>query len=295
MKTRKLLGAYILAGTVCFAANVSAADSNVSKDGFFLGVGPNYNSINLTQNSWGLGVSNIVTSTANSNGVAQGTGVPFNNISNVLAPGFQVGYFKHINGTPNLLGIKYSYQYLNSTATNPNLFIPQIGQTTSAITGVTSPLYGYVNGTSIQPTVNQQMSLLLFAGRSFGNASFYLGAGPSLVNLYSKNYYSIGYATVDGATVNVTGLVSYSTPSFWAWGGTAQMGATYFFTPTWFIDVSYTYMVTGNNTKNHQQNFVNNSNVGGIVYATSGTLYTKNTLSVTNQTLMLTLNKVFNF
>lgn len=295
MKTWMVLGAYFLAGTVCFADGVSAAKSDLMRDGFFVGVGASYNSVNLTQKSWGKGVSNIQTTTANSNGVAEGTGAPFHNMNNVLGPTFQAGYFKHITGTPNLWGIKFLYQYLDSTATNANLFIPQIGQTTSAITGITSPLYGYVNAESVQPTVKQDVALLLFAGHTIGKTSFYFGIGPALVNLNSKNYYSIGYANFEGATVNVTGLVSYSSPAFWAWGGTAQLGATYFFTPSLFVDLSYTYTMTGNNTTKHQQAFSNTSNLGGTVYTTSGTLYTKDTLSVKSQAFMLTLNKVFDF
>jgi hypothetical protein len=289
-----VLGTYFLAGTVCFANDVSTTAGDLTRDGLFLGVGADYNSVNLTQNSWGKGVSNIQTSTGvNSNGVAQGQGAPFHDVNNVLAPSFQAGYFKHIAGTPNLVGIKFSYQFLDSTATNSNLYIPQLGQTTSAITGVTSPLYGYVNADSVQPTTNHEMTLLVFAGRSFGNLSLYFGVGPSLVNLQSKNYYSIGYADVEGATLNVTGLVGYTSPSVWAWGGTAQLGATYFFTPSWFIDVAYKYTATGDNTTNHQQTFTNTSNFAGTTYSTSGTLYTKDTLSVKNQSLMLTINKVF--
>jgi hypothetical protein len=293
LKTRIALGIYILAGSVCFAGDANAAVSDLTHDGFFVGLGGNYNSITLTQNSWGKGVSNIQTSTgANSNGVAQGNGAPFHNTNNALGPSIQAGYFKHIADTPNLVGVKFYYQYLNSTATNSNLYIPQIGRTTSAITGVSSPLFGYVNADSVQPITNHEVTLLLFLGRSFGNASLYVGAGPSLVNQKSNNYYSIGYANVEGATVNVTGLVSYSSPSFWAWGGTAQMGATYFFAPSWFVDMSYTYTITGNNTTNHQQTFANTSNLAGTIYTTSGTLYTKDTLSVINQTLMFSINKV---
>lgn len=71
------------------------------------------------------------------------------------------------------------------------------------------------------------------------------------------------------------------------------MGAIYFFSPSWFVDVSYTYTKTGDNTINHQQSFANTSNLAGVTYTTSGTLYTKDTISVTNQTLMLAINKVF--
>jgi opacity protein-like surface antigen len=288
------LGIYFVAGTTCLAGDISTTGSNLPGEGFFLGLGANYNSINLTQNSWGKGISNIQTSTgANSNGVGEGNGAPFHNIINTLSPNFQAGYFKHITGTPNLYGVKFFYQYLDATATNSNLYIPQLGQSTNANTGVTSSLYGYVNADSVQPTINQQIALLLFAGHSFGNTSIYFGAGPSLINLKSKNYYSIGYAEFEGATINVTGLVSYSSPSFWAFGATAQIGATYFFTPCWFVDASYTYTLTGDNTKNHQQGFTNSSNLGGTIYATSGTLFTKDTISLKNQSLMLSINKVF--
>lgn len=294
MKSRNVVATYFLAGIVCLAGDASASASSSMHDGLFLGLGANYNSVNLTQNSWGKGISNIQTSTgANSNGIAEGNGAPFSNVNNGLGPSFQAGYFKHIGNTPNLVGVKFYYQYLNSTATDSNLFIPQIGTSTSVNTGVTSSLYGYVNADSVQPITNQQVTLLLFAGRTFGNTSFYLGAGPSLVNLKSQNYYSIGYANFEGATVNVTGLVSYSSPSFWAWGGTAELGATYFFDPSWFLDLSYTYTLTGNNTTNHQQAFANTSSLGTTVYNTSGTLYTKDTLSVANQSLMLSVNKVF--
>lgn len=288
------IGICFLAGTACFASNTNATELDLTHDGFFLGLGANYNSLNLTQNSWGKGLSNIQTSTgANSNGIGEGNGAPFHSVNNVLAPNFQAGYFKHIPCTQDFWGVKFSYQYLDSTATNSNLYIPQLGQTTSAVTDITSSLYGYVNADSVQPTVSQEARLLMFAGRSFGNTSFYLGIGPSLLNLRSKNYYSIGYAEFEGAVINVTGLVSYSTPSFWVWGATAQIGAIYFFTPSWFIDTSYAYTITGNNMTKHQQAFTNTSSLGSTTYTTSGTLYTKERLSIKNQTLALTLNKVF--
>lgn len=294
MKKWMGLSIYFLAGTLCFAGDTTRSD--LIYDGLFIGLGANYNSIDLTQNSWGKGISNIQTSTgANSNGVGEGSGAPFNNFNITLGPQIQFGYFKHILCTPNFFGVKFSYQYLGSTATNSNLYIPQLGQSTSSITGITTPLYGYVNADSVQVTTNHQINLLALFGRSFGKASIYFGVGPSLVNLNSKNYYSIGYANFEGATINVTGLVSYSSPSIWAWGGTAQLGASYFFCPTWFIDMTYSYTVTTNRTTNHQQAFTNSSSLGSTTYTTSGTLYTKDTLGVRNQTLMLSINKVLDF
>jgi hypothetical protein len=290
-----VLTANLLSATTCFAGGMGSTELDLMHDGLFLGLGANYNSINVTQNSWGQGISNIQTSTgANSNGIAQGTGAPFHNTTNTVAPEIQAGYFKHITGTPNLYGLKFSYQYLGATATNSNLYIPQLGEMTSS-TGATSSLFGYVNADSVQVATNHELTLLAFIGRSFGNKYVYLGAGPSLFNQQSKNYYSIGYAEFEGATVNVTGLVSYSSPSIWAWGGAAQLGMTYFINPTWFIDASYTYAITGNNTTPHEQAFSNSSSLGTTTYTTSGTLFTKDTLRVNTQALTIAINKVFDF
>lgn len=287
------LSANLLMGTTCFAGEMGTSQPDLMHDGLFLGLGGTYNSLNITQNSWGEGISNIITSTgANSNGIAQGTGAPFHNTDNAFAPEIQLGYFKHFANSPNLFGLKFSYQYLGATATNSNLYIPQLGETTS-VTGTTSPLFGYVNADSVQVSTNHELALLAFIGRSFGNKYVYIGAGPSLFNLKSQNYYSIGYAEFDGVTIDVTGLVSYATPSIWSWGGAAQLGMAYYINPTWFVDLSYTYAVTGSYTVNHQQTFSNSSTIGNVSYTTSGTLFTKDTLKLNNQSLTLSINKVF--
>ena len=274
---------------------MGASGLDVMHTGLFLGLGANYNSLNITQNSWGQGISNIQTNTgANSNGIAQGTGAPFHNTSNTFAPDIQAGYFKHFSDSQNLYGLKFTYQYLGSTATNPNLYIPQLGTSTSS-TGVTSSLFGWVDADSVQVSMNHEFTLLAFIGRAIDNKYVYLGAGPSLFNLRSKNYYSIGYANFEGATINVTGLVSYSSPPIWAWGGAAQIGMTYFLNPTWFIDTSYTYAITGDHSTSHQQPFSNASSIGSTAYNTSGTLATIETLKANAQALTMTINKVFDF
>ncbi len=286
------LSAGLLGGAACFAGSMGATDLDLMHDGLFLGLGANYNSINTTQDSWGKGISTVVLNGTLTSGVAQGTGAPFHDTVTAFSPEIQVGYFKHFRNTQNLYGLKFSYQYLGSTATNSNLYIPQTGVSTSG--GITSTLFGYVNADSVQITTNHEMTLLAFMGRSFGNKYVYLGAGPSLFNMQSKNYYSIGYALDAGETLDVTGLVSYSSPSIWAWGGAAQLGMTYFFNPTWFIDASYTYSITGSYTTSHQQTFANTGQVSGAIpYTTSGTLYTKDTLFLNTQAIALSINKVF--
>lgn len=293
LNQRMMLSAILLSTATAFAGSMGAIESDPLHDGLFLGLGANYNSINTTQNSWGKGISNIQTSTgAGSNGIAQGTGAPFHHTTNIFSPDLQVGYFKHFRSSPYVYGAKFSYQYLGANATNSNLYIPQLGQTTNT-QGVTSDLFGYVNADSVQVTTNSEFMLLAFLGHSWGNKTVYLGAGPSLFRLKSRNFYSIGYAEVEGVTIDVTGLISYASPPIWAWGGAAQLGMIYYFSPTWFIDASYTYAITGDNTSAHQQTFSNSSDVGGINYVTSGTLFTTDTINMNNQSLTLTINKVF--
>lgn len=295
MKKWTFLSVGLLFGTNCFSGGMGAAESALMHDGIFLGLGANASSINVTQNSWGQGISDISTSTGSgTHGIAQGTGAPFYNTTNTLSPEIQAGYLKHFNGSSYLYGLKFSWQYLASTATNSNLYIPQLGQSISN-TGTVSSLFGYVNGTSIQVTTNHELTLLAFLGQSFGNKYFYFGAGPSLVNMQSKNYYSIGYAQFEGVPVNITGLVSYSSPSLWIFGGAAQLGMTYFINPTWFLDLSYTYSRTGNTTAAHQQTFANASSLGTTTYNTLGILFTKDTLSLTSQTVALSINKIFDW
>lgn len=67
---------------------------------------------------------------------------------------------------------------------------------------------------------------------------------------------------------------------------------TYFVSPTWFIDFSYTYALTNSRTVN-QQAFANSGTTGSTNYTTSGTLFTQNTLQVINQSATITINKVF--
>lgn len=292
MRKRIVLAANILAISTSFAGDMGGA-GHLMQEGLFIGLGGNYNSINTTQNAWGEGISSIQTSTgANTNGIAQGSGATFHAITNTFAPEVQAGYMKYFSGTDNLYGLKFSYQYLRANATNPDLYIPQLGQSTSS-TGTTSALFGYVIADSVQISMNHELALLAFIGHAFENKYIYLGVGPSLFNLQSRNYNSIGYAEVEGVTVDVTGLVNYSSPSIWAWGGAAQVGMSYFINPTWFIDASYTYAITGSNTTRHQQPFTNGANLAGVNYLTSGTLMTSDTMKISNQSVSVSINKVF--
>ncbi|WP_133137543.1 outer membrane protein [Legionella rowbothamii] len=278
-------------GTSAFAGAMGPVSN---PQGFFIGAGGSINAVRIHQDSWGLGLSNLYTNgVLTSQGVAQGNAAPFQKTSFNFAPAVQAGYLKNFN-TNNYYGIKFSYQYLGSVATNRDLYLPQTGELRSFNPPSTSSMFGYAIADSVETTINHNMSLLALIGKQLGNKYIYLGAGPSLTSIQSQNYNSIGYAIVDGATLNVTGLVNYGSPTIWAWGGAAQIGMSYFINSSWFVDASYTYSVAGNYTSSHKQSFAHTASAGSTTIETSGILATKDTFKATMvQSVTVSLNKIF--
>lgn len=275
-----------------FSAQVDASPQDLQ--GVYFGLGVNYSSLNLTQNSWGLGISDLYTNSVfTSRGIADGNAAPFKNNALIFSPEIQVGFFKNINPI-TYWGVKFTYQYLNSTATNRDLYLPQTGVLATANPPGTSAMFGYAIADSVETTINHDLKLLFSIGQTICNQYLYMGVGPTLINLKSKNYNSIGYAIVDGVPLNVTGLVNYGSPNIWAWGGAAQIGMNYFINPCWFIDSSYTYSMTGSKTSPHEQTFANTSIIAGNTIFTTGILATEDTFKrVTSQTINISINKYF--
>ena len=288
---------HTILGLSVFGSSVFAGQmgSTPAPQGFFIGAGVNYSSLFIHQNSWGLGISDLyIDGVYNSHGIAQGNAAPFKKTSQTFSPEIQAGYLRNYNEN-TYFGIKFTYQYLGTVATNRDLYLPQTGVLTSA-DGTTSPMFGYAIADSVETTVNHNMNLFALVGKQFGNKYLYLGAGPSLTSLQSQNYNSIGYAIVDGSTLNVTGLVNYGSPTMWAWGGAAQIGMSYFITPSWFIDASYTYSAVQSCITRHEQAFTNTSTMDGSTILTTGTLATKDTFKPTLlQSVNVSINKMFDW
>ena len=174
------------------------------------------------------------------------------NSSSAPVPVIQGGYFQHFSSSQWMWGGKISYSYLNVSA-DRNLLIPQTGGVTATPNEVptTYPFAGNYTVQTYRQTINHQSSLIPFIGRSFEKSYLYLGGGPS----FSQTKMSIAnmaspIAFVDGLPISPTGVgngSNYSTTQ-WLFGGVAMVGATYFINPTWFVDLSYSYSMTG--TKN---------------------------------------------
>ena len=84
-----------------------------------------------------------------------------------------------------------------------------------------------------------------FLGRSFGQSYVYAGGGPTLSQTRTRLNGLVGFALVDGGIVDQSGAPQDFSSSSWLVGGAAMVGVTYFLTPTWFLDLNYTYAADG--------------------------------------------------
>ncbi|MGJ0533995.1 outer membrane protein [Methylocystis sp.] len=162
-----------------------------------------------------------------------------------IAPVGQVSYFNHIGDSNWLWGSKFSYTYLDSQSSRSNVFIPQFGAVTFTVGGQDSLRFfgtGYLQ--SYQMRINHQLVLTPFIGRQFSNGFIYLGAGPSYSQIQTNLNNLTGFRHSEGATINQTALPANYQNSHWVWGGAATAGVTYFLTPSWFVDLNYTFSQT---------------------------------------------------
>lgn len=176
------------------------------------------------------------------------------NSSSAPTPFIQAGYFNHFFDRSWLWGGKISYGYFNISA-NRGLLIPQTGKVTATTGGgtITEPFAGNYTVQTYQQTINHQIALIPLIGRAFKKSYLYLGGGPtfsqtkmSIVNMASP------IAFVDGLPISPTGVgngSNYSTNQ-WLFGGIGMVGATYFINSTWFVDLSYSYSISGTKTSN---------------------------------------------
>jgi opacity protein-like surface antigen len=97
--------------------------------------------------------------------------------------------------------------------------------------------------------MDHQMMLVPFVGRSFKNGFVYAGAGPSLSHVGASLNDVVGFASLPGAppplssasVVDISGRPQSDSQSEWALGIAASVGFTYFITPSWFLDINYSF------------------------------------------------------
>jgi opacity protein-like surface antigen len=235
--------------------------SNMPGAGFFIGLGGSYNSLKFDQELYAAGVSNVYNgSTLIAFGQAGGPANPFHDNQSTFAPEAQVGFFSHFANSSWLWGAKFRYKYLGITSTDRLVDSPQTGSFTN--TGAAPANTSFTGNVVIQQSeirVEHELTFLAFLGHSFGNTNVYLGAGPALFGTKSFVNHAIGYADINGTHVSITGTpVNYSS-SNWVWGTARQIGMTYWFAPTWFLDFNYTYAFSKRYTNNYSSPFASST------------------------------------
>ena len=279
------------AGAADLAVTAPPTISYVPQSAFYFGLGGSFNSADFgTQNVFAVGTTNVVNPAGAvvSSGSASGPGKVFMSGSEpTFAPSVQAGYFQKFSGTDWLWGAKFSYSNLRALFTVPNVLIPQAGANTSAAGTVT--FLGTAVAHTYQANIEHQLVLTPFIGRSFERSFIYLGAGPTLSRVKTNILGLIGFANLTGTPSDISGAPQDFSGEGWVWDGAAVIGATYFFDPSWFLDVNYTYAQTANKTFNYFSTFSNPTGANTII----GTLSGSSSGKVITQGVMFTLNKSF--
>jgi opacity protein-like surface antigen len=263
--------------------------STVPNSAFFLGLGGSANWIHFTdQHVYAIGTSDVfVDGILSASGSAQGPNKIGMDGRFAFAPSFQGGYFQRFGASDWLWGAKLSYNYLGATSTNYNSIIPQFGTFTTIEHPTPVPFSGPAYVRASQTSLLQEIDFVPFLGRAFGQSYVYAGGGPTLSQTRTRLNGLVGFALVDGGIEDQSGAPQDFSSSSWLVGGAATVGVTYFFTPTWFLDLNYTYAFTQGHTSTFASPFIDHSSTS------VGTLVGNSAWTAQTQRVGLTINKAF--
>lgn len=261
--------------------NAMTPDESTSNG--YIGLGGSYNSVQVTQNLYGIGIANYSGAQLGS-GFAEGPAAPFFGTVNTFAPEVQTGWYKHFTGSDHLWGIKFSYQYLGAVVNSANFTVPQIGEKNGG------PLEGNLLVGGTQTKLDHELLLLPYIGHSFKKSQVYLGVGPAVFGTRTNINNAVGFANFGEAT-DVTGLPISFSNSAWVWGGAAQAGYSYFLAPDWSVDFDYTYAISGQYRAHNSAPFINQIQNNTVTVTGTGIVNTNQNIAA--QAFTVSINKVF--
>ncbi len=290
----KVLGLSVCALSTGIAFSGTMGPIGESTRSVYVGLGGGFNSISVNNKLYAFGISNTFQSGAPTySGAAEGYSNQLPNVQTTFSPQVQVGFQNYFPGRKEYWGLKGTYQFLNGHAVAYNTPIAQYGAYVNLGTGglASSAFAGNVLPESAQVTTNHQINLLALMGHSFSSSDLYIGAGPTLLGMQSKIFNAFPFANIDGVTTSQSDLpVSYSR-TMWVVGGAGQLGMTYHFSPTWFLDFNYTYGATPYKTVKNPLKSIGKRPVG--TSSSTGVLVVNSSQSVAVQTFAITVNKTF--
>jgi outer membrane protein W len=269
MLKMKMACKQILLGLLISSTTLPAFAAN----GFYAGLGASANSINENYSS------TIFSSNSRS---ARDS---YNVNSNQLAPMLQIGYRQPLPKNW-LWGIVAQWKYLNYRTPNVD---SSNGQ------HIANASFSSINyfGANIerdfasQTKLNNEFLLLFYIGYQMMQGYGYFGLGPAFITATNHVYLnSVHTPNATGDHLITTSVESNKTMC----GGAAQLGYNYFITPSWFVNLNYTYLQTTNTGFNNTTNaaIYNGASTTG---PTSLTL--KRNITFSTQEVMLSVNKAF--
>src|SRR5262249_30389368 len=144
---------------------------------------------------------------------------------------------------------------------------------------------------SYETTIDHQIALTPFIGRSFENWFPYVGGGVTYSRTRTNIKDLVGFADITHPLEIISGPPQNFSGSGWVWGGALTVGGAYFFTPSWSVDVSYTYSKTHNQTFNYSSTFTNPNGPNNTT--TTGTLVGSSTGRVETNAVLATIGVAF--
>ncbi len=303
---RGLQGAYVqkfatavaaiatLASTSVFAADmpVNAPPETVwNWSGFYIGAGGSFNWSRFDQALQGVSGIQTITVGPDLAALAQEGGpfLPFNRNKSRFAPDVQLGYLFPFAGGDWLAGLKFNYKYANINS-QENVSIPQSGTLTRLVgPPMTENITGFVQISPAEINLRHQLALMATIGRAFDRLTIYAGGGPALFDVKTNFINGVAFAVIRGQVVSPSGAPITALNDNWVWGGAVQLGATYALAPRWFLDFAYTYAWSAN--VNISNSFCFGNQIGPLASSGCGVVNAQE--RVTNQSVMLTLNRQF--
>ncbi|OGT68788.1 MAG: hypothetical protein A3J38_08375 [Gammaproteobacteria bacterium RIFCSPHIGHO2_12_FULL_45_9] len=259
--------------------------------GIYMGVGGSYNiirdSLGTSTTNMSADFATLLTNTAIGSIISSPTVVT----NQTFAVSGQMGYFQHFSSSAWLWGAKmvYQYQCVNNEKTAAQ-------QTTSTLTYGTNPIYSTEDTITQDIAVNHEIAVMPYIGLSFTHGLTYLGVGPAFINV--SQITRSGPLTISQSAPLVPGTtligtdpttVTLANQSDWLWSGAVQIGASYYLTPTWFVDGNYMWAFSG------RTNFSIDPAVILTTVSTIGATSATNSTSqqVTIMSFGVSINKVF--
>jgi len=231
----------------CPSLGLAQSSGGVPASGFYVGAGVSANlMVPVNQSMFAQGVSAVTQAGAlAATGAAGGPTNPHPPNAPTISPSAQLGYFQQLSDSRWLVGGKLTYNYINATSTDHFVRVPQAGSFTLVGGGPITSFTGNVVIQSYKITADHQFAFVPQVGMTFDRSFVYFGAGPSITRTEVSLNNVVGFANINGAAgTSITGTpVTYSSTQ-WLIGATFTAGATYFLTPSWFIDMGYTFTMT---------------------------------------------------